>query len=267
MDAEMPLICRSIRPLLTCTVWLWLAHNVSQAETYRHPIQGFTLELPSGWRMMSTAELGSINSMLKFQDAKRLDGQPVQFDAGFQPIAESESSPAIVILFDKRDLSRATSAEIGRFLGSRDLRHDAEKMGNELVKRSIDSVEFGNLVWDTKLHRATLRTKTVLPLVGTERGLVTLHASQSGFVMIKCVAEESEFPECLPVFEAVNDSLKMAPGQEYQPPVKNENLNGRRARDALVSAAIASAVVAFVFSRLKRRKPRLDQPPEPPAPQ
>lgn len=217
---------------------------------YRNAELGFSLRVPESWRDIAPDELATFNALLP--EAQRSNAYIAGFVAAPQ---DSFGYPYLLVQHLRATTTGATWEDIEKGFGAERLDSAKSEVADTL----------GDLVknFDLQTPRIEREHNRIIQVISGQsggadatrfRGLTVLNLGRDRVIALHAYQQEQAFDAEMPVFAAVADSFRFAPGAEFLPEVPAPR--GLGLVPSMMLGAVAGVIVAgvLVLVRAARRK-------------
>ncbi len=217
--------------------------------------EGFTLQLPRGWKPIP----GEILDAYEREIARMAPKAETQdYDYGFQLSSARKWFAYPYILVQVKSSGKVPQDQL------RSMARIGEAMdtGFARARESISSIaangKMGEPVLDEAAHTLWTRLSVDVKGVGTINGLVGTVLTEKGFIQISCYAKGEEFQGYLPLFEGMIRGTVLSDDLKYRPEgagsVKTPGGIGTGAIAGIAALLAAAGVLFLLVVRGKRKR-------------
>ena len=217
--------------------------------------EGFTLQLPGGWKPIPEEVLDAYEREIA-RMAPKAENQ--DYDYGFQLSSARKWFAYPYILVQVKSSGKVPQDQL------RSMARIGEAMdtGFARARESISSIaangKMGEPVLDEAAHTLWTRISVDVKGVGTINGLVGTILTEKGFIQISCYAKEKEFQGYLPLFEGMISGAVLSDELMYRPEgagsVKTPGRIGTGAMAGIAALLTAAGVLFLLVVRGRRKK-------------
>jgi hypothetical protein len=206
----MPARCRLVSPFLALAIIPALAGRCP-AQSYRDDQRHFSIELPTGWQVMTTSEIDQVNKLL----GGRLIGTNIHYDGGLRKkTGQLGSLPYALIQAVSGPPTGASFEELEKTLSANMSAPIKEAQGR--MADLVRDIKIGDRVLNRESKCIVFRTQSTVPGVGTVKGLSMGHLGRDNIVFIHCYAKAEDYDACAPTFRRINEWFSFDRGYDFK---------------------------------------------------
>lgn len=224
---------------------LWLVSGAS-AEVFRDETRHFSITSPAGWRRIPDEELRAM------QRAARVAGEQPQWLAGYRQADRAlEGAPYFIVQYKAAGrLSGASYRQIENALKT-ELAAPLKEV-KERIQNWATDLELGQPVLDRE--RGQIRLRIAMNVLGQPiEGISVWHLANEGILFVNGYAPKDNMPKMLPLFQEVNDSVRIDPGHEFKPRLGVLDNLSPGVRGGIIGGVVGG-LAAGVYALFWRRK-------------
>lgn len=221
----------------------------ARAETLQ--LQGFSIDVPAGWRAVPSAEVGKFNA----KTVKRT-GKSQNFEYAFQPLGAKRWFDLPYILIRRHTGGRWTQADIDKT--DADFAAAGQKY-TDRYKKLISQFSSKKGSYDQDLQIVWKVFEIHSPQTGPVNGLSATKLTSNGYIQIVAYDRRSQFPGNAPMYTAMIESVKLSPSLRYNsndrsaggPPPAAGNTNSLFGLEQLLALLVMAVLGTLLVRNFK----------------